>query len=318
MAGSGALSAVPLQFGWPLPSEVSVQEIRTGVLCDEQESWPPDRSAALGNTIPLTIKSATQFPSLRDGAYGYAPLGTNAGRSAPRSDLAAPPEEAVRPLTRGIPALAHRAPAPNPCRSRLSRPRRTSPRQRPRPAPHAAPAPRPTAGRRPPTVPPHGPLAPALPVPRSDRVAPASCAGGRDSRDTAPPRPPCRRARAIRADEQIALNGAAVRAVDGDRITALYDAIHALLVANRNLLAAQFLSEESEEQGARQADRRLTIALRIPIGQAPQRFATLIHKDARTGDGRARDQGLGKAKRGKNLHAVGRKGQTAADSLSVG
>jgi len=187
-----------------------------------------------------------------------------------------------------------------------------------RPAPHAAPAPRPTGGRRPPTVPPHGPRAPALPVPRSERVAPASCAGGRDSRDTAPPRPPCRRARAIRADEQIALNRAAVRAVDGNRITALYDAIHALLIVNRNLLAAHFLSEESEEQGARQADRWLAIALRIPIGQAPQRFATLIHKDARTGDGRARDQGLGKAKLCQNLHASGRRGQTAADSLSVG
>jgi hypothetical protein len=73
--------------------------------------------------------------------------------------------------TRGVPAPAHRAPAPNPRRSRLPRPRRTSPRQIPRPAPHAAPAPRPTAGRRPPTIPPHGPLAPALPVPRSDRVA---------------------------------------------------------------------------------------------------------------------------------------------------
>ena len=130
-AGSGALSAVPLQISWPLLSELSVQEIRTGVLCDEQESWPPDRSAALGYAVPRTTKSATHFPSLRDGAYGCAPLGTYAGRSAPRADLAAPPEEAVRPLTRGVPAPAHRAPAPNPRRSRLPRPRR--PRHRPAP-----------------------------------------------------------------------------------------------------------------------------------------------------------------------------------------
>jgi hypothetical protein len=106
--------------------------------------------------------------------------------------------------------------------------------------------------------------------------------------------------------------------MDGDRIATLFDATRALLVEDGNLLAAQLLGEEAEEQGVRHTDRRLTIAVGIPIGQASQWSATLVCKDALASDGRAPPQRLGEAKVGQDVHAVGREVQTAADAFSVG
>ena len=129
---------------------------------------------------------------------------------------------------------------------------------------------------------------------------------------------PDRRAHTIRADEQITLGGAAVGEGDGNGVAVLCYAADALLVVDGDLLPAQLLGKEAKEQGARHTHRRLTVALRVSIGQTPQRLAALVHKDALTGDRRVRGQGFCEAKFRQDVHAVGRKIQATADPFGVG